>query len=435
MNFKYALSRLHIKIGFSIRLAFFLAVWLGAFQPEPRAESPTPLISSGPSIRVTLNRRGSDPREPGPGDFLDCSGPSCQAVLLPRVEADEKLVLPRNKSVDELRFFTLRGLRPMGRDRVLTIALFKTAHGDSVFADLNNDEDLGNDGPARFWPQSDSCVTVDRVGGGMAPLTLCRAADKAKAWEARCEDLKTSIIWAKCDEPPVSVRVQDLAFGAFDEGGKSRLVGLCDLDGDGKFHLSAGDRFLLDWDGDGVLNKSLDADGYAVSAGKNFRFSLDNSTYELKGADENGHWLELQKLSGYDPGAAAAKAVEGRAAPDIHFVNLDGDTLKLSSMKGKKILIHFWSTLCKPCLDQINDIREFQKSFGNKNWQVISMTTETDLTEVQQAVLKYHIDWMVGMAGPEARAYYSTHPLPLTVKINESGILEKQGVPMGKRAF
>ena len=45
------------------------------------------------------------------------------------------------------------------------------------------------------------------------------------------------------------------------------------------------------------------------------------------------------------------------------------------------------------------------------------------------------MDWMVGMAGPEARGYYATRPLPLNVKINADGVLEKKGVSLGKRAF
>jgi len=56
--------------------------------------------------------------------------------------------------------------------------------------------------------------------------------------------------------------------------------------------------------------------------------------------------------------------------------------------------------LCKPCLENLSGVRDFYKGFGNKNWQIISVTTDTDLPQVQQAVLKYHMDWMVGMAGP-----------------------------------
>jgi hypothetical protein len=396
------------------------------------------------AFRVMLDQRTWDARDPAKADFLDCPesrGP-CQAVALQRVMADEKVVLPRNKPLESLRFLSLKGIRVQGGDPLLTLALFATGAGDSVYMDMNNDEDLGNDGPGRFWPKGDSCVTLERVGGGSAPLSLCRSGSKAKAWESQCEGMKSSVTWALCGEPPYRIRVLDLAAGILTQpgtpaqSGTGRRIALCDADGDGRIRFDAGDRLVVDWDGDGILEKSLEGDGIAAPAGgAPFRFSLDSITYEIASVDERGGSLELRRLSSYDPAAAAFKAVEGRKAPDIRFVNLDGDTLRLSDFKGKKIMIQFWSTLCKPCLEDLSAVREFYKSFGSKNWLILSLTTETDLGEVQQAALKHHMDWMVGMAGPEARRYYASRPLPLNVKINEQGILEKKDLVLGRRSF
>ncbi|MDB5050783.1 MAG: putative Thiol-disulfide oxidoreductase ResA [Fibrobacteres bacterium] len=394
--------------------------------------------SDSSPIRVMLDHRTFDAREPAKADFLDCPDAkgTCQAVAIPRVLADEKIILPRNKPLESLRFLSLKAIRAQAGDPVVTLALFGVPAGDSVFMDLNNDEDLGNDGPARFWPKGDSCVTLERAGGGSAPVSLCRAGAKAKEWQAKCEGMKSSLTWAICDDGPFRVRVLDLTVGSLSQGGVNKHIGLCDADGDGKIRLDGGDRLVVDWDGDGVMEKSLEADGIAAPArGAPFRFSLDSISYEIISADEKGAWLDLRRLGAYDPAAAAFKAVEGRKAPDIRFVNMDGDTVKLSDFRGKKVMIQFWSTLCKPCLENLSGVRDFYKGFHNKNWQIISITTDTDLPQVQQAVLKYHMDWMVGMAGPEARRYYATRPLPLTVKINEQGILEKKDVTLGQRSF
>ncbi|GEM_PF-2158697 len=390
------------------------------------------------TFRVMLDQRTFDARDPAKADFLDCPdgrGP-CQAVVLPRVMADEKIILPRNKPLESLRFLTLKSIRVQGGDPVLTLALFATAAGDSVYMDLNNDEDLGNDGPGRFWPKNDSCITLERVGGGSAPISLCRAGAKAKTWEGKCESLKSSITWALCNEAPFRARILDLSAGNLSQSGSNRRIALCDADGDGNIRFEAGDRLVIDWDGDGILEKSLEGDGIMAPAGNApFRFSIDSTTYEVVATDEKGYWIDLRRLYTYDPAAAAFKAVEGRKAPDIRFVNLDGDTLRLSDFKGKKVMVQFWSTLCKPCLEDLSGVRDFYKAFGSKNWQIISLTTDTDLGAVQQAALKYHMDWMVGMAGPEARRYYASRPLPLNVKINEQGILEKKDLVLGKRSF
>ena len=390
------------------------------------------------SFRVGLEQRTYDSREPALADFLDCpdSRSPCQAVAIPRVMADEKIVLPRNKPLESLRFLSLKAIRAQGGDPQLSLALYATSGGDSVYADLNNDEDLGNDGPGKFWPKSDSCTVLERIGGGSAPIGLCRAGAQAKAWKSKCEGMKRAITWALCDEAPVRVRVLDVTAGTLDSGGKRRRVGLCDADADGHIRLDGGDRLLVDWDADGNLEKSPEADGVAATGGSApLRFSLDSVSFEVAGVDDRGSWVDLRRLSGYDPAAAAPKAVDGRKAPDVRFVNMDGDTMKISDFRGKKVLIHFWSTLCKPCLENLSGLRDFNKGFSGKNWQIISLTTDTDLGQVQQAVLKHHMDWMVGMAGPEARRYYANHPLPVNVKINEQGMIENRNLSLGARSF
>ena len=41
---------------------------------------------------------------------------------------------------------------------------------------------------------------------------------------------------------------------------------------------------------------------------------------------------------------------EGKAAPDFELKDLDGNTIKLSALKGKKIYLKFWASWCGPCL-------------------------------------------------------------------------------------
>lgn len=395
------------------------------------------LLSHALDTRLPLPNRGYDPREPAVGDFLDCpasAGP-CQAVLIPRVEPDEKVAAPRGKPREDLSFLVLKGFRAQGGDPVTTAALYHTPSGESLYVDFNNDEDLGNDGPARWWPAKDSCVTADGGAGRAAAVTLCRAGSKAREWSGRCEGMKSSITWAHCGEGPYRARVNDIVHGTLSTPARARRIGVCDIDGDGRFRLQAGDRILVDWNGDGTLEKSLDGDGFPAPAEGPFTFSLDGATWEVTGVDEDGGAMTLNRLPAYDPGAEIFKAAEGRPAPDFRFVNLDGDTVRLSDFHGRKVLLHFWSVLCKPCLDQLPDLRAFHARFKEKNWQVVSVTTDKELDLVQQASLKHHMDWMVGMAGPEARGYYLNHPLPLILKIDPRGVVEKRGMSVGKRAF
>src|SRR5687768_2973597 len=102
-----------------------------------------PAGAAAQEVRVMLDRKDWDARDPGRGDFQDCpaAGP-CEAVVLPRVEPDEKVALPRNKPREDLSFLTFKAFRAQGGDPLTTAALYHAGSGgDSLYVDFNNDED------------------------------------------------------------------------------------------------------------------------------------------------------------------------------------------------------------------------------------------------------------------------------------------------------
>lgn len=56
----------------------------------------------------------------------------------------------------------------------------------------------------------------------------------------------------------------------------------------------------------------------------------------------------------------------GAKAPDFELKTLAGDTIKLSDLKGKKVMLNFWATWCPPCKAEMPAMEEFHKEAGDE---------------------------------------------------------------------
>ncbi|TVQ86213.1 MAG: TlpA family protein disulfide reductase [Deltaproteobacteria bacterium] len=50
-----------------------------------------------------------------------------------------------------------------------------------------------------------------------------------------------------------------------------------------------------------------------------------------------------------DPRALDTRVMVGATAPDFVLQDLDGAEVELASLKGRPVVINFWSTWCQPC--------------------------------------------------------------------------------------
>ncbi|MFC7060330.1 TlpA family protein disulfide reductase [Halobacillus seohaensis] len=88
------------------------------------------------------------------------------------------------------------------------------------------------------------------------------------------------------------------------------------------------------------------------------------STSELTEYDVSGN-TEQEGTAMTAPNTPGGLEV-GDQAPDFELETLDGETIKLSELTGKKVILNFWATWCPPCKVEMPEMEKFHQEYGDE---------------------------------------------------------------------
>ncbi len=116
----------------------------------------------------------------------------------------------------------------------------------------------------------------------------------------------------------------------------------------------------------------------------------------------------------------------GESAPEISALDLNDQTVKLSTFKGKVVVVRFWSAGCKACVAEMPVIDEFSKRNKDKGLVVLAVNRGEPKEWVEKFVYRLNISYPV-LLDPEAIASkkYGVTAVPTTFFIDRNGIARK----------
>jgi peroxiredoxin len=127
------------------------------------------------------------------------------------------------------------------------------------------------------------------------------------------------------------------------------------------------------------------------------------------------------------PGAsnAPARTGVGAPAPDFTLTQLDGKTVKLSDLRGKKVLLNFWATWCVPCKTEMPDLMAAQKRLEGKNAVILGVGGAEKTEAIRKYIDENHITYPIPVdeTGTVSDAYRITS-LPTSIFIDSTGTIQ-----------
>jgi len=121
-------------------------------------------------------------------------------------------------------------------------------------------------------------------------------------------------------------------------------------------------------------------------------------------------------------GISTLEIDENILAPDISLPSLTGKMIELKDYKGKYVLIDFWATWCKPCIQKMPILKELSAKYKAKGLVTMFISTDTDAEKWEAFTMKNSAD-IINILDDECKVaeLWRVQSLPQTFLVDTQG--------------
>ncbi len=135
--------------------------------------------------------------------------------------------------------------------------------------------------------------------------------------------------------------------------------------------------------------------------------------------------------SGADLWAADVGPDEGHLAPDFTLKTLEGNTVRLSDFRGKKVvLINFWATWCPPCRLEMPTMQQIYSEYKDRGFEILAVNIESDAEQaISDFVKELRLTFPI-LLDPDMKVTrkFRVIGLPVSVLIDRQGIVRSKEI-------
>ncbi len=145
--------------------------------------------------------------------------------------------------------------------------------------------------------------------------------------------------------------------------------------------------------------------------------STDESFFQLPAANMR----EVKELPHWDA-ARIRKELAGKQAPELTAADLQGNAVSLAALKGKTVLLDFWTTWCPPCQADGPALEKLYRKYRDRDLVIVGLAVDEERDVVEKFLKEHpHTYPIVLTAEHEMPRAYQVYALPTYIVIDSTG--------------
>lgn len=152
--------------------------------------------------------------------------------------------------------------------------------------------------------------------------------------------------------------------------------------------------------------------------------ACSNTAKEKDAAKQNSEQATAAEVAQTAITQAEANTVKP-TLPTFKVMAMDGSTVNLTDLKGKKVFVNLWATWCPPCREEIPSIEKLNDKVDKQKVAFVMLSLDENINLPKRFAAAHQMKLPVFYPAEGLPAIFKTDGIPATFIFNERGELIK----------